>query len=486
MLLAPSCMAFAPSNNALSQYLSAVTSRSTYLLEGHQAGLLPEATSLLANASRRASLRELASQLSSDDSLQRAEALHTIASSPELSGTISARLSSDDQANLLIHAARLKGLAGGGRWSGFKLVFLGDIHDNWGPVRRIVKQECRSGNEVVLGVGDLETYKSINTKVPFLFSHGNHENLEEMAWIRKTGETPLGTPHPLMAGDFALIRGGLVLGAFSGIYDKETYERGAKAVFPFFSQDDVAKTLNIPLPVDLLLAHEAPAGVGLLREGRDLGSTVLADLLERLQPSVAFFGHHHRENFDGWLGKTRVIGLDYPKLSYVTATVDESSGELVFERHRAKAVEKAGSKVYQYDWEIDEGSGASARLFSLGMPNIMERENDIAGFIDRQYRQSLSVRLTPTLLPRMGNDQDTPRTKELLAQGLVNGLFNTILPYFARYYASAKASLSEKEKGLLLESCIREMLAEQVRIPYAHDDLRLAFRELASLAKPAV
>ncbi|HEX5036254.1 MAG TPA: metallophosphoesterase [bacterium] len=477
-------MTFTTGSYSLNQFLTATTARSTFL-SSLSLGGGSEATNLLANACDRASLVSLADQLRSDDPLRRGEALHLIAASSQTSLEIASRLDDSDLSLLQAHTSRLREIDAGRGLQGLKLLFLGDIHDGWGPVRKIVNHECRTGNEVVLGVGDLETYKSINAKVPFLFSHGNHEDEKELARLRKNPE--LGLPYPLYAGDYALIRGGLALGAFSGIYDGQgAYEKGESGVFPFFSQEDVVKTLGIPLSLDIFLAHEAPAGIGLLRGERDLGSRVVAEVLEKLQPKVAFFGHHHRENFDGWLGRTRVIGLDYPKLSYVTATVD-GAGQLVFKRHRAKEIEKDGGKVYRYDWETVEGEREEGvrRLFSMEMPTLMEREGEIEKMLDGRYRAALAEKLAPILLLRVGNESDTPRTKTLLAEGLANGLFNTILPYFAAYYASLKASLSSKEKDLLRQAALKRMLAEKSRIPYAHDDLTLAFKELSDLVDRA-
>ncbi len=467
----------------LHQYLEAATARSIFLtpafssFDGFSAGLL-------APACDRAALATLAHRLRSENPQDWTEALHEIASSPDLSSRIASLLSETDHRMFEVQASRYQEAARGVGLQPLKILFLGDIHDTWGPVRKIVRHECRTGREVVLGVGDLETYKPIPAKIPFLFCHGNHENAEEMAKIRQNPEPEWGNPYPLYAGDLALIRGGLTVGAFSGIYEKEAFE-GA-STFPFFSRADVARILGIPLSLDIFLSHEGPAGVGLLRDGRDLGSQVVTEVLEKLQPNVAFFGHHHRENFDGHLGRTRVIGLDYPKISYVTAALDAITGELHFERHRSKLIEKGGVKVYQYDWEGDESgrdAGSNTRLFSMAMPTLMSREKEAEEMLNRNYRSELTARLIPVFLPNVGKQDDTERTKQLLAEGLANGIFNTILSYFARYYTSLKATFSERERELLRKSALRQMLEDKPGIAFAHDDLTLAFNELSTLVE---
>lgn len=466
--------------DALSQFLSAATSRSVLL---DASGALTESVGLLSRACNEASLPVLAGQLLSSDPMVRAEAFHTMAASEELGRRIAAHFGPSEDEALRAKAGRLRAGTQGRNLSGLKILFFGDIHDNWGPVRKIVDHECADGNGVVLAVGDLVTYKRLRVKVPFLFCYGNHEDEAQLDAIHR-GRKPLGgSPYPLFSGEWALIQGGLTVGAISGIYEGPVFDAGAPHVFPFFSKKDVSRTLRTPLPLDIFLSHEAPAGVGLTRRGRDLGSPVVTGVLEKLQPKVAFFGHHHQE-FDGSLGKTRLIGLGYPKRSYVKATVDPASGELRFERHRSKLVENGPSKVYRYEWERDLApeERTSERLFSFGVATLMDREEEAAGMLDKKYRGRLSEHLVPIFLPRVGKQGDSERTKRLLAEGLANGVFNTVLPYFARYFVSLKATLSTKERDLLQQKILREMLTDKSGISFAQDDLALAFTTLCGWA----
>jgi hypothetical protein len=173
----------------------------------------------------------------------------------------------------------------------------------------------------------------------------------------------------------------------------------------------------------------------------------------------------------------------------VTATVDEEGG-FEFVRHESKLmVENGGQKVYRYDWERgetrddreDKDDEGRRRLFSIALPSLMSREEEIDRMLDQQYRSKLKVRLVPTFLARVGKKDDTERTRQLLAEGLINGIFNTILPYFARYYTSLKATLSEKERERLRQNALQQMLKDQARIAFAHNDLILVFDELRKL-----
>lgn len=60
-------------------------------------------------------------------------------------------------------------------------------------------------------------------------------------------------------------------------------------------------------PIDILLTHEAPLGF-VVRGGSDLGRPEISDLIEKTQPKLAFFGHHHTY-VSGKIGETIVTGL---------------------------------------------------------------------------------------------------------------------------------------------------------------------------------
>jgi hypothetical protein len=133
----------------------------------------------------------LATRLRSENPQDRFEALHEIASSADLPHRIALGLSEADREAFEVQTSHYRDAARGVGLGPLKILFFGDIHDAWGRVGRTVKHECRTGREVVLSVGDLETYKPIPAKVPFLFCHGNHESPEEMAKTRNPdGDIP--------------------------------------------------------------------------------------------------------------------------------------------------------------------------------------------------------------------------------------------------------------------------------------------------------
>lgn len=103
--------------------------------------------------------------------------------------------------------------------------------------------------------------------------------------------------------------------------------------------------------------------------------------------------------------------------------------------------------------------------------------------LDQRYRAPLVERLMPRLILRVGQRDDTERTKRLLAEGLANGLFNTVLPYFAQYHASLTTAASSEVRAALRRAAIANMLAAMASVAYAHGDLAHVFEELETLAE---
>ena len=92
-----------------------------------------------------------------------------------------------------------------------------------------------------------------------------------------------------------------------------------------------------------LLKNQAKSD--LEKEGKDLGRPEVREIIERVQPRLAVFGHHHVYH-EGQIGATRVIGLQQPKHSYVLLDTDTFSTEKV-------SAELSTGKMPQwtYAWE---------------------------------------------------------------------------------------------------------------------------------------
>jgi len=76
--------------------------------------------------------------------------------------------------------------------------------------------------------------------------------------------------------------------------------RGRGGVFMAASEEELAEHFNaIPGEIDVLLTHTPPLGHGdLTASGEHVGSTALLGAIERVQPSLAVFGHIHEGRTD--------------------------------------------------------------------------------------------------------------------------------------------------------------------------------------------
>ena len=184
-----------------------------------------------------------------------------------------------------------------------RVAIFGDIHGWFEPTQQPTSEYFRDlvGElecDLMLQVGDMCQYRSLARPVYWIY--GNNDWPPAIADIEagrrdvqnlrhlKTGQRMTVT-----VGDEALSVAGLN-GAYDPLYS-EAFEdhRMDPTSAGFFSRGDVAAMLNMRgQPIDILLTHGCPAGLGLGREP-DHAVPALRHILDALQPAYMFCGHAH-------------------------------------------------------------------------------------------------------------------------------------------------------------------------------------------------
>lgn len=145
------------------------------------------------------------------------------------------------------------------------------------------------------GAGDFPRWFAERRPVPrpTLFIHGNHEDVE---WLAARGGPELvpGLWHLKSGGVFRLAPSRLTVGGVGGCYSETDYPRQARSLQRHakrhYTRDEV-EALAGRGAIDLLLFHDAPAGVHFREkvsatEGLDLA-------IAHTRPRLVLFGHHH-------------------------------------------------------------------------------------------------------------------------------------------------------------------------------------------------
>jgi len=186
------------------------------------------------------------------------------------------------------------------------------------------------------GAGDFQHWLTNNRAAPWptTFIKGNHEdfdwlaereaedNLEILPGLRYL---PNGRRIDLTANDVTISVGGIG-GCFAAAdYAKQSSQLVGRAR-SHYTHDEVER-LRAGGSLDLVLLHDAPAGVELAkhnRAGLETGRYVsdadgLADVVLATKPRLCFFGHHHTRA-EATIGETRCIGLNLVgRAGYLTA-----------------------------------------------------------------------------------------------------------------------------------------------------------------------
>ena len=153
------------------------------------------------------------------------------------------------------------------------------------------------------GAGDFATWLQ-NERTPprpTLFIKGNHEDFD---WLeaRPDGVVLPGL-HYLPNGTRRVLPGGVAVGGIGGCHGPSNYARPSRTLQGsarrHYTRDEIAQLARGPR-VDVLLLHDAPAGVVFDKrfpsgDPRRYTSEAagLAELVASHQPTVCFFGHHH-------------------------------------------------------------------------------------------------------------------------------------------------------------------------------------------------
>jgi hypothetical protein len=170
------------------------------------------------------------------------------------------------------------------------------------------------------GAGDFPAWLRENRAAPrpTLFIKGNHE---DFVWLdARIGAEVLPGLNYLRNGCTVDIQdrgaGAIRVGGVGGCYGPSDYRRRSNRLQGYakrhYTLDEIERLADVA-GVDIVLTHDAPAGVRFERhrqgEGYISEAAGLDALLARLRPRVCFFGHHHTR-VDAEVSGVRCIGLN--------------------------------------------------------------------------------------------------------------------------------------------------------------------------------
>lgn len=170
------------------------------------------------------------------------------------------------------------------------------------------------------GAGDFPAWlrEGRRTPRPTLFIKGNHE---DFVWLDEQHD-------PEVIPGLIYLRNGHTLdirdqtgntirvGGVGGCYGPSDFQRRSDRLQGYakrhYTADEIERLVRVG-GVDIVLTHDAPAGVRFERHRRGAGyvsaAAGLDDLLARVRPRVCFFGHHHAR-IDAEVSGVRCIGLN--------------------------------------------------------------------------------------------------------------------------------------------------------------------------------
>lgn len=186
------------------------------------------------------------------------------------------------------------------------------------------------------GVGDFPVWLGENREAPrsTLFIKGNHE---DFVWLdaHEDREVLPGLTY-LRNGCTVDIQdrgvGAIRVGGVGGCYGPSDYRRRSDrlqgSAKRHYTTDEIEQLAGAA-GVDVVLTHDAPAGVRFERHRRGAGyvseAVGLDTLLARLRPRVCFFGHHHTR-VDAEVSGVRCIGLNKVAMPGNLVAVDMKPG----------------------------------------------------------------------------------------------------------------------------------------------------------------
>jgi hypothetical protein len=169
------------------------------------------------------------------------------------------------------------------------------------------------------GAGDFLGWVAERRAVPrpTVFIKGNHE---DFVWLdaQPSGEIlpglhylPNGQTFELVARDETLTVGGV-----GGCHGPSDFDRPSSKLQGYakrhYTRDEIER-LGTRADIDIVLTHDAPAGVRFSSHRRGDGfisdAAGLDDVLARTRPRICFFGHHHTR-VDSEVARVQCIGLN--------------------------------------------------------------------------------------------------------------------------------------------------------------------------------
>jgi len=168
--------------------------------------------------------------------------------------------------------------------------------------------------ECVLHVGDIGVWPDPSR------IDGATRNHEDFVWLDAQNDPQIlpelfylrnGTRFDLTGG-----KRGFVVGGLGGCFGPSDYGRPSKQLQGYakrhYTRDEIDALIALGR-VDIMLVHDAPAGVRFERHRRGAGyiseAAGLDDLLRGTRPRVCFFGHHH-SRFDASVDGVPCVGLN--------------------------------------------------------------------------------------------------------------------------------------------------------------------------------
>jgi Icc-related predicted phosphoesterase len=169
------------------------------------------------------------------------------------------------------------------------------------------------------GAGDFPAWFAARRPAPrpTLFIKGNHE---DFVWLdAQPSSEVLPGMHYLRNGHVHEIAAGgevLRVGGIGGCFGPSNFERRSSSLQGYakrhYTRDELAM-LSARADLDIVLTHDAPAGVRFERHRRGEGfvseASGLDALLAATAPRLCFFGHHHTR-LDAEVAGVRCIGLN--------------------------------------------------------------------------------------------------------------------------------------------------------------------------------
>jgi hypothetical protein len=210
----------------------------------------------------------------------------------------------------------------------------GDIH---GAMDRLYPNRIDKATRHHDGVGDFPEWlrEDRGAPRPTVFIKGNHE---DFVWLdaRQNAEVLPGLTY-LRNGCTLDIQGpgagAIRVAGVGGCYGPSDYPRRSDRLQGYakrhYTSDEIERLAGVD-GVDIVLTHDAPAGVRFERHRRGTGyvseAAGLDVLLAQVRPRVCFFGHHHTR-VDAEVSGVRCIGLNKIAMPGNLVAIDMEPGK---------------------------------------------------------------------------------------------------------------------------------------------------------------